>query len=52
MWREFWATVAAEFRALGWRCVAYGPEAHLILPILYGAVFFAVLFITRGGEKK
>ena len=50
--REFWATAAAEIKALGVRAFVYGPEAHLILPFLYGAVFFAVLFITRGGEKK
>lgn len=49
----FFAQVIAEFKALGWRCIAYGPEAHLILPLLYGAVFFIVLFIgTRGGRKK
>ncbi|MDO4991188.1 MAG: hypothetical protein Q4E45_11870 [Eubacteriales bacterium] len=51
MWREFWATAAAEIKALGVRAFVYGPEAHLVLPILYGAVFFVVLFIgTRGGE--
>lgn len=50
---EFWSQVFAEIKALGWRCIAYGPEAHLILPLLYGAVFFIVLFIgTRGGRKK
>lgn len=50
---DFWLCAAAEFRALGAWCILHGPEAHLILPLLYGAVFFIVLFIgTRGGKKK
>ena len=41
MWREFWATVAAEFRALGWRCAAYGPEFWLGVSALCGALILA-----------
>lgn len=34
--------IAAEFRALGWRCVAFGPEFWLVGPIA-GAVIVAVI---------
>ena len=34
--------IAAEFRALGWHCVAYGPEFWLVGP-LAGAVLTAVI---------
>lgn len=33
-----------EFAALGWHAIAYGPEAHLVLPLLYallGAILLA-----------
>ena len=40
---DFLATVAAEFRALGWRCVAYGPEFWLVIPTLCGALVLAVV---------
>ena len=42
MWREFWAMAAAEFRALGWRCVAFGPEFWLAVAALCVALFLAV----------
>jgi len=32
--------IIAEFRALGWRCVAYGPEFWLVAPVA-GAVLIA-----------
>ena len=51
--QDFIRQVLAEFAARGWNAVLHGPEAHLILPLLYGAVFFIVLFFgTRGGKKK
>jgi hypothetical protein len=34
--------IAAEFRALGWRCVAFGPEFLLVVPVA-GAVLIAVI---------
>ena len=41
--RDFWACVAAEFRALGWRCVAYGPEFWLGVAALCGVVALAIV---------
>lgn len=32
--------IAAEFRALGWYCVAHGPEFWLVAPVA-GAVLIA-----------
>ena len=37
-----WYWIAAEFKALGLRCVAYGPEFWLVGP-LAGAVLTAVI---------
>lgn len=34
--------IAAEFKALGWYCVAHGPEFWLVGPIA-GAVLIAVI---------
>jgi len=34
--------IIAEFKALGWHCVAYGPEFWLVGP-LAGAVLIAVI---------
>ena len=34
--------IIAEFRALGWHCVAYGPEFWLVVPVA-GAVLIAVV---------
>ena len=38
---DFWACVAAEFEALGARCVIHGPEFWLALSkiALFGGVF-------------
>ena len=41
--RDFLATVAAEIRALGWRCFEFGPEAWLALTAL--CVFSAGVII-------
>ena len=38
---SIWYWIAAEFRALGWYCVAHGPEFWLIAPII-GAALVAV----------
>lgn len=43
MWRE----LIAEINALGWRAIAYGPEIHLALPVLYLALAMLVLFWRR-----
>lgn len=31
---DFWAQVLAEFKALGWDCVMYGPEIWLAMAAL------------------
>lgn len=43
MWRE----ISAEFAALGWHAVLHGPEAHLVLPVIYGLIGAIVLLIGR-----
>lgn len=51
--RETWYYIIAEFRALGLRCVAYGPEFWLIAPLAVGIVAVAVVAgfdIWRGGK--
>ena len=40
---QFWSQVLAEIKALGWRCVAYGPEAWLAIPTLCGALVLAAV---------
>jgi hypothetical protein len=40
---DFWAQVLAEFKALGWDCVMYGPEFWLAICGLAGAAGLAVL---------
>lgn len=39
---SIWYWIAAEFRALGLRCIAYGPEFWLVAPIV-GALLLAVI---------
>lgn len=39
---SIWYWIAAEFKALGLRCVAYGPEFWLVAPII-GAALLAVV---------
>ena len=41
---EFWSQVFAEIKALGWRCIAYGPEAWLVI-----AKIAAMLGLFDGG---
>ena len=48
----YWIT--AEFKALGLRCVAYGPEFWLVVPLALGLAIMAALAardIWRGGRK-
>lgn len=40
---SIWYWIAAEFRALGWYCVAHGPEFWLVAPAIVGAAALAVL---------
>lgn len=52
MGMRYWIT--AEFRALGLRCVAYGPEFWLVVPLALGLAVMAALAardIWRGGRK-
>lgn len=39
---SIWYWITEEFRALGWYCVAHGPEFWLIGPVA-GAVLIAVI---------
>jgi len=40
---NIWYYIAAEFKALGLRCVAFGPEFWLCVTALAGAAIVAVL---------
>lgn len=49
-WAEFWATALDEIRALGWQCIAHGPEVllaigtiALVMAALVGAMALAML---------
>ena len=45
--------VIAEFHARGWDAVLHGPEAHLVLPWVGGAILaVAVYLIIREGRRK
>lgn len=51
---ETWYYIIAEFKALGLRCVAYGPEFWLVVPLALGAVVTTAIVardIWRGGRK-
>lgn len=41
--RETWYYIVAEFKALGLRCVAYGPEFWLAVTAVAGAVVVAAM---------
>lgn len=42
-WAEFWAMALAEIKALGWSCIAHGPEVWLWICALAGAGMIACL---------
>lgn len=51
---SLWQEIIAEFRALGWHCVAHGPEFWLVVPLGVGVAIMAALAardIWRGGRK-
>lgn len=48
MLREF----VAEITARGWRAFAFGPEVHLFLPFVYGAVLCIAMIAGSRGRKK
>lgn len=51
---SLWYWISEEFRALGLRCVAYGPEFWLVVPLALGVAIMSVLAakdIWRGGHK-
>lgn len=49
--RETWYYIIAEFRALGLRCVAYGPEFWLAIAAIGGvAVLGMIVSILVFGE--
>lgn len=43
MTADFWEQVLAEFKALGRRCVAYGPEFWLAFAALCGSFAIATV---------
>ena len=43
MWRE----ISAEVAAIGWHAVLHGPEAHLVLPVIYGLIGAVMVLIGR-----
>lgn len=45
---SIWYWIAAEFKALGLRCVAHGPEFWLVAPIIGAAALAAVVGIIVG----
>lgn len=47
---ETWYYIIAEFKALGLRCVAYGPEFWLVVPPTLGVILTAAL-VWRGIRK-
>ena len=49
-----WYWITEEFKALGLRCVAYGPEFWLVVPLALGLIVIAVIVgrdICGGGRK-
>ena len=49
-----WYWITAEFKALGLRCVAHGPEFWLVVPLalaLAAGAVIAACDIWRGGRK-
>lgn len=49
-----WYWITEEFKALGLRCVAFGPEFWLVAPIMLGLIVIAVIVgrdICGGGRK-
>lgn len=52
--KETWYFIAAEFKALGLRCVAHGPEFWLVVPLGAGLLILSALALSdiwRGGRK-
>lgn len=50
--RETWYYIVAEFKALGLRCAAHGPEFWVIFPACVGALAVGVVigyYAFRGG---
>ena len=52
--KELWACMLAEFRALGYWCVAHGPEFWLGLVLAAACAGVAIIFlsIVNGGKKR
>lgn len=49
-----WYWITEEFKALGLRCVAHGPEFWLVAPLGVGVAIMSALAardIWRGGRK-
>lgn len=49
-----WYWITEEFKALGLRCVAHGPEFWLVVPIGAGLLILSVIAlkdILKGGRK-
>lgn len=51
---ELWYWITEEFKALGLRCVAHGPEFWLVVPLALGFLISSVIVafdVWRGGRK-
>ena len=44
--------IIAEFRALGWRCVAYGPEFWLAVAVICWIISVAIVAVFAMWRNK
>ena len=44
--------IAAEFKALGWHCVAYGPEFWLVVPVAGAVLIVVIVSFFVGSNQK
>lgn len=49
---SIWYWIAAEFKALGWYCVAHGPEFWLVGPLAGTLVVAIIVGIIVGRYDK
>ena len=52
--RETWYYIISEFKALGLRCVAIGPEFWLVVAAIAGAVMLGMvvsIIVFKGGKR-
>ena len=49
---SIWYWIAAEFKALGWYCVAYGPEFWLAVAVICWVVAILIACIFAMWREK